>query len=158
MAPTSLRAAFGSFDLRGEGVISVNDVRPALERAGVDTSGTVASAVLRQLDEHPMRIVEFAHFQRIAHTISSQHTDPKASNTQKQSLRTSCPAASYPSSSYPSSSYPPASYPPASYPSASYPPTQPLSRSSGTLSSSLYQTSNADPRKMARKPTMPTRA
>ncbi|KAL1514664.1 hypothetical protein AB1Y20_003753 [Prymnesium parvum] len=71
----SLRAAFGSFDQKGEGSILSSDVRAALERAGLDTTGSVALTIFSRLAEQPLKAVDFSQFQRIAHAVSSQRTE-----------------------------------------------------------------------------------
>ena len=67
----SLRAAFRAYDSRGVGSISVADVRPALMRAGIDTSSGVAVAIFGSLQDQPRTTLDFAQFQRIAHAITS---------------------------------------------------------------------------------------
>ena len=67
----SLRAAFRAYDSRGVGTISVADVRPALMRAGIDTSTGVAMAIFTSLQDQPRTAIDFAQFQRIGHAITS---------------------------------------------------------------------------------------
>eukprot|EP00965_Chrysotila_dentata_P238249 6202382-Pleurochrysis_carterae.AAC.1 len=63
----SLHAAFRSFDARGVGEISSADVRSALVRASVDTTSTLATAILSDMARRPT--VDLDTFTRIAHAI-----------------------------------------------------------------------------------------
>ena len=67
----SLRTAFRAYDSRGVGTVSVADVRPALIRAGIDTSTGVAMAIFASLQDQPRTAIDFAQFQRIGHAITS---------------------------------------------------------------------------------------
>jgi len=69
----TLRASFGSFDHRGDGTIGVQDLRPALMRAGLDTANRVAVAMFSELQEQGRQVVDFNAFQRMAHAIAA-HT------------------------------------------------------------------------------------
>ncbi|KAL3916123.1 MAG: hypothetical protein SGPRY_006955, partial [Prymnesium sp.] len=185
-AATSLRAAFSAFDLKGEGAIQASDVRTALERAGVEMAGGVALTICNRLGEQPMKAVDFSQFQRIAHAISSQRTPSAPLFTQLDDYppkpsQAGSKASLHNPSTHTSSSYPP----PSSLPSYSQPPrvlgsqvssspalptrtslcapSSPpngytaLMQASGALYDSTQNSANSNARRVARKPTTPTR-
>ena len=137
----SLRAAFRAFDTRGVGTIPVADVRPALMRAGVDTTGGVALAIFASLQDQPRTQLDFSQFQRISHAISSAGAGgPAGASWSSASGGAAGTGAAFeaPSSYTPSQQLQPV---PAAYPygrpaTSSYPP--PMSGSSSALGGSGF--------------------
>ncbi len=89
----SLHSAFGSFDVRGAGVIATTNLRAALSRAGVGVGGRKAAALFADLGARNVGAIDLPLFERIARAIGTGGDAEPAPRGRAATLCTSAAAA-----------------------------------------------------------------